>query len=100
MTNKNVLLPQAKVASKELSEGLIKLGAAVEIVPVYQTVEIEPEDVDFGHIDKILFTSGSTVRAFIKKFGKVPPHIKACCLGFPTQAVAKENGIDADILLH
>lgn len=98
--NKKVLLPQAKVASKELPEGLIKLGAKVEIAPVYQTVEIEPEDVDFEHIDKILFTSGSTVRAFVKKFGRVPPHIKACCLGLPTQAVAKENGIDAEILPH
>ena len=98
MKNQNVLLPQAKVASKELPEGLIKLGAKVELVPVYQTVEIEPENIEFEHIDKILFTSGSTVRAFVKKFGKVPPHIKACCLGPPTQAVAKENGIDADIL--
>lgn len=98
MKNKNVLLPQAKVASKELSEGLIELGAKVDVVPVYQTVEMEPEDVDFEHIDKILFTSGSTVRAFVKKFGKVPPHIKACCLGLPTQTVAKENGIDADIM--
>ncbi len=98
MKNKKVLLPQAKVASKELPEGLVKLGATVEIVPVYQTVEMEPEDVDFEHIDKILFTSGSTVRAFVKKFGKVPPHIKACCLSLPTQTIAKENGIDADIL--
>jgi uroporphyrinogen III methyltransferase/synthase len=98
MKNKNILLPQAKVASKELPEGLVKFGAKVDVVPVYQTVEMEPEDVDFEHIDKILFTSGSTVRAFVKKFGKVPPHIKACCLGLPTQTVAKENGIDADIL--
>jgi uroporphyrinogen III methyltransferase/synthase len=96
--NKNVLLPKAKAASKELPEGLIKLGAKVDVVPVYQTIEMEPEDVDFEHIDKILFTSGSTVKAFVKKFGKVPPHIKACCLGLPTQVVAKENGIDADIL--
>jgi len=100
MKNKNVLLPQAKIASKELPEGLIKLGAKVEIVPIYQTVELEPEDVDFEHIDRILFTSGSTVRAFVKKFGKMPPHIKACCLGLPTQTIAKENGIDADILPH
>lgn len=98
--NKKVLLPQAKVASRELPEGLIKLGAKVEVAPVYQTVEMEPDDIDFEHIDKILFTSGSTVRAFVKKFGKVPPHIKACCLGLPTQAIAKENGIDADILPH
>jgi uroporphyrinogen III methyltransferase/synthase len=100
MKNKNVLIPQAKVASKELSEGLVKLGAKVDVVPVYQTVEMEPEDVEFEHIDKILFTSGSAVRAFVKKFGKVPPHIRACCLGIPTQAIAKENGIDAEILPH
>jgi uroporphyrinogen III methyltransferase/synthase len=100
MKNQNVLLPQAKVSSKELPEGLTRLGAKVETVPVYQTVEMVPEDVDFEHIDKILFTSGSTVRAFVKKFGKVPPHIKACCLGLPTQVIAKENGIDADILPH
>ena len=86
------------MVSKELSEDLIKLGAKVELVSVYQTVEIEPDDIEFEHIDKILFTSGSTVRAFVKKFGKVPPHIKACCLGHPTQAIAKKNGIDADIL--
>ena len=100
MKNKQVLLPQAKVASKELPQGLIKLGAKVETIPVYQTVEMEPEDVDFEHIDKILFTSGSTVKAFVKKFGKVPPHIKACCLGLPTQTIAKENGIEAEILPH
>ncbi|MHC4425209.1 MAG: uroporphyrinogen-III C-methyltransferase [Planctomycetota bacterium] len=98
MKNKKVLLPQAKVASRELPEGLAALGAAVEEVPVYMTVEIEPAGVDFEHIDQILFTSGSTVRAFAKKFGQVPPHVKAYCLGPPTQEEARKNGIDTEIL--
>ncbi len=96
--NMKVLLPQAKVASGELPEGLTALGAAVEEIAVYETVEIEPADVDLEYIDKILFTSGSTARAFVKKFGQVPAHIKAYCLGEPTQASAKKHGIDAEIL--
>jgi uroporphyrinogen III methyltransferase/synthase len=95
---KKMLLPQAKVASGELSGGLSELGATVEQIAVYQTVEIEPADVDLEHIDKILFTSGSTAQAFVKKFGQVPPHIKAYCLGKPTQASAKKHGIDAEIV--
>lgn len=98
MKNKKVLLPQAIVASRELPEGLVKLGASVEEVAIYMTVDKEPANVDFKYIDKILFTSGSTVRAFVKKFSRVPPHIKAYCLGLPTQTEAKKHGIGAEIL--
>ena len=98
MMNKKVLLPQARAASGELPEGLAALGAAVEDIAVYETVEIEPADVDLSHIDKILFTSGSTAQAFVKKFGQVPAHIKAYCLGEPTQASAKKHGIEAEIV--
>jgi uroporphyrinogen-III synthase len=77
---------------------LIELGAVVEEAPVYQTVEMEPADVDLEHIDQILFTSGSTVRAFTKKFARIPPHIKAYCLGRPTQTEGAKYGIDAEIL--
>jgi uroporphyrinogen III methyltransferase/synthase len=98
MKGKKVLLPKAKVATEELPKGLAELGASVEEIAVYETVEIEPADVDLEHIDKILFTSGSTARAFVKKFSRVPPHIKAYCLGKPTQASAKKHGIDAEIV--
>ncbi|MHC4582529.1 MAG: uroporphyrinogen-III synthase, partial [Planctomycetota bacterium] len=98
IVNKKVLLPQARVSSAELPDGLAKLGAKVDQIAVYETVEIEPADVDLEYIDKILFTSGSTARAFVKKFGQVPAHIKAYCLGKPTQASAKEHGIEAEIV--
>jgi len=98
MKGKKVLWPKAKVASDELPKGLSKLGAAVEEIAVYETVEIEPADVDLEYIDKILFTSGSTARAFVKKFGKVPPHIKAYCLGKPTRESARKHGINAEIV--
>jgi uroporphyrinogen III methyltransferase/synthase len=98
MSGKQVLLPRAKVASRELPDGLTVMGAEVVEVPAYMTVEVEPAGVDFEHIDKILFTSGSTVRAFVKKFGNVPSEVKAYCLGTPTQAEAGKHGISAEIL--
>jgi len=98
MANKKVLLPRAKAASRELPDGLASLGATVEEVPAYMTIEVEPADVDFKYIDQVLFTSDSTVRAFVKKFGRVPPHVKAYCLGAPTQASARKHGIIAEII--
>ncbi len=96
--NKKFLLPQSDIASAELPDGLLDMGAEIEKLTIYKTVEIAPPDVDFDYIDQILFTSGSTVRAFVKKFGPPPPHIKVYALGPPTQAEAKKHKIDAEVL--
>ena len=60
--------------------------------------ETMPGEIDFDHIDRILFTSGSTIRAFVKRFGSVPTHIKAYCLGLPSLAEAKKHNINAEVL--
>jgi len=98
MKDKKVLLPQPVVASKELPRGLANMQVEIEELPVYQTIEIDPGEIDFDYIDQILFTSGSVVRAFVKRFGKVPSNIKTYCLGLPTLAVAKEHNIDSEVL--
>lgn len=96
--NNKFLLPQSDIASAELPDGLVSMGAEIEKLTIYKTVEIDPPDVDFDYIDRILFTSSSTVRAFVKKFGPPPPHIKVYSLGLPTQAEAKKHNIDAEVL--
>jgi uroporphyrinogen III methyltransferase/synthase len=96
--NKKFLLPQSAIASAELPDGLVDMGAEIEKLTIYKTIEVDPADVDFDHIDQILFTSGSTVRAFIKRFGPPPPHTKVYCLGPPTQGEAKKHNIDAEVL--
>jgi uroporphyrinogen III methyltransferase/synthase len=95
---KRILLPRAEIASRELPDGLVSMGAAVESLPIYKTIEIDPGEIDFDHIDAILFTSSSTIRAFMKKFGSLPPHTKAYCLGLPSLAEAKKHNIDAEVL--
>ncbi len=98
MENKKVLLPQSEIASNQLPNGLLDMAAVIEKVPVYKTVDLEPDSIDFDYIDQILFTSGSTVRAFIKRFGQVPENIKSYCLGKPTLNEAKKHNIDAEII--
>ena len=80
------------------TEGLAGMGADIEKTVVYKTVDIEPADVDFDYIDAIMFTSGSTVRAFVKHFKKVPAGKKVYGLGEPTLAIAKELGIDGELM--
>ena len=98
MKNKKVLLPQSEIASKELPDGLGDMQAIIEKVPVYKTVDLEPGSIDFDYIDQILFTSGSTVRAFVKYFGQVPKNIKSYCLGQPTLNEARKHNINAEII--
>ena len=98
MNGRKVLLPQAEISSKELPDGLRGMNAEIEKVAVYKTVETDPGRIDFGHIDKILFTSGSTVHAFVNRFGKVPEGITVYALGKPTQQAAAKYGIAAEIM--
>jgi len=95
---KKVLLVRPKVGSSMLLDGLADADAAIEEVMVYRNVEIEPEETDFDFIDQILFTSGSTVRAFLKRYSSVPDGIKVYCLGQPTLNEAEKHNISAELL--
>ena len=98
MKNKKVLLPQSQIASDKLSNGLLNIAASTQPITIYNTVELDPGQIDFDYIDQIIFTSSSTVRAFVKNFSLVPPNIKAYCLGPPTSAQAKKLNINAEII--
>ena len=98
MANKQVLFACAKIVSKELPQGLTRMGADVIQIPVYQTIDIDPGEINFDYIDHILFTSASTVRAFIKYYKHLPSTVTALALGEPTQRAAKEAGISAEII--
>jgi uroporphyrinogen III methyltransferase/synthase len=95
---KKVLLVRPKVGSSMLLDGLADTGATIEAVVVYRNVDIEPVETDFDFIDQILFTSGSTIRAFLKFYGSVPDDIKVYCLGQPTLNEAEKHNITAELL--
>jgi uroporphyrinogen III methyltransferase / synthase len=70
MAGKRVLLPRALEARPVLPEELEKMGADVEAVTAYQTIQDRSAagrligDLEAGDVDMVTFTSSSTVRNF------------------------------------
>jgi len=101
------LLPRAEAARDVIPEGLAKLGATVDVVTAYRTVnsgksrsELEPL-INEGKVDVIAFTSPSTVIHFMEIMGKefsLPPQIKIACIGPVTAAAVKKAGLRIDIM--
>jgi len=104
---KRVLLPRAETARDVIPEGLTKLGAEVDVIAVYRTVNSGRDKSELENFirerkaDVITFTSPSTVTNFIKIMGKefvVPPTIKIACIGPVTAAAVKKAGFPVDII--
>ena len=104
---KNILLPRAEIASDVIPEGLLKLGANVDVAVAYRTVssgrdrtEIY-ELTDQGKVDVITFTSPSTAINFLNIMGEdihLPENIKIACIGPVTAAAAEKLGFKVDIM--
>ncbi len=103
----NVLLPRAEIAGNIIPDGLSELGANVDVVTAYRTVN-SGEDVegikelmDNGKIDVITFTSPSTVTNFMDIIGNettIPNHIKIACIGPVTENACRKAGLGVDIM--
>ena len=103
-----VLLPRADIAPKDLSEGLIKLGAKPREVTAYLTKPPE-KSVSArakkllleGQIDIITFTSSSTVTNLIDALGgdrNAAQKARIACIGPVTAAAAQRAGLKVDIV--
>jgi len=106
LQGKNILIPRAAKARDILPEGLRKMGATVDVVTAYQTVnsgrkkEELKELLEAGAVDIITFTSSSTVTNFAEIMGKdfvLPPQVRVACIGPVTAATARKAGFQIDI---
>ena len=104
---KKILFPRAEEGRDVLPEGLEKMGASVELVPVYRTIRPEGKDAGLkaileGGVDVVTFTSGSTVRNFLSILGDGNKHlldgVKIACISEVTAQTAMSLGIQTDIL--
>lgn len=91
---KRIFLPRSDIADKGLTENLKKLGAIVYPCVAYRNVMPEnlPE-LDLsgsGGFDEIIFSSPSTVKNFIKKYGNPPKRIKIKTIGPVTRKEAQK----------
>ncbi|MGD8377628.1 MAG: uroporphyrinogen-III synthase [Acidobacteriota bacterium] len=101
-----VLIPRALEAREVLPDGLRKLGARVDVVPVYRTVVPEGSAerlagaLDAG-VDCVTFTSSSTVRNLLQLLPDGDPGpldgVAIACIGPITADTARGTGLRVDI---
>jgi uroporphyrinogen III methyltransferase/synthase len=103
-----MLLARAQIARDVLPEGLVRLGAQVNVAPVYKTGlphEIPPEAeaaLQEGRVDILTFTSSATVHNFAQLLGKerfqsLAAGAVVASIGPITSATLKEYGLTPQI---
>ncbi|MFZ5451523.1 MAG: uroporphyrinogen-III C-methyltransferase [Thermodesulfobacteriota bacterium] len=103
-----ILLARAQVAREVLPQGLARLGAQVNVIPVYQARPpggIPPEaEAAFqqGRVDILTFTSSATVHNFIRllgpeRFQALAQKATVAAIGPITGATLQEYGITPEI---
>jgi len=107
ITGNRILLPRAEAARDVIPDGLAKLGAKVDVVTAYRTVnsgknrsELE-ELIKERKVDVITFTSPSTVTHFMEIMGRefvLPSQVRVACIGPVTAAAVRNAGMKIDIL--
>ncbi|MEE8471441.1 MAG: uroporphyrinogen-III C-methyltransferase [Dehalococcoidia bacterium] len=107
LQSKRVLLPRAEKARPELVEGLRSLGARVDEIPVYRTVQPAQTSSQGkrllmnGEVDITTFTSSSTVHNLVSSLGKnwqVVNNTVVACIGPVTADTATAAGLRVDVM--
>ncbi len=96
-----LLIPRARIGSRELTRELDAAGLVYDDIPVYDTQYAAPGAVDVGGLLAereglyAAFTSASTVRGFAAMAGGADrSRVKAVCIGEQTAAEAARLGME------
>ena len=82
-----VLIPRSNLALDIIPDGLRSLGFTVQALTVYNNVyPRHVRRVNLDNIQRVVFTSPSTIDNFIKTYGCLPPHIEYVTRGSITAA--------------
>lgn len=109
VNGKRMLLPRAKEARPILPLELKRMGATVDEVTTYQTIQTTVERTDLidrlqsGRIDMVTFTSSSTVRNFKALLPEASAAalmqpVAVACIGPITAETAESLGFSTDIV--
>lgn len=103
LAGRRILLPRADVARAVLPEQLRALGATVDEVAAYTTVQdgADAERVrglfQRGEVDVVTFTASSTVRNFVDLVGADVGRAAVASIGPITSGTARELGLAVDV---
>ena len=105
VSGRRILLPRAREAREVLPERWRAAGAAVDVLPVYETIP-DPEGASrlreclaSDTVDVITFTAASTVRSLVRSLGTSSfGRAQVVCIGPITAAAATELGVRVDVV--
>lgn len=87
-----IFYPRSSLARKNLENFMIQQGIRHQICDLYTTVFQKPDPLpDLAQFDEIIFTSPSTVKAFLAVFGSIPRDKKLTCIGSITVEELKKG---------
>lgn len=95
---KRILYPRSSLPNPFLKTQLEEKGAVVHEFAVYENVKPSKRETDFSDVDKILFTSPSTVRNFLQDYGPIPGQWTILCKGPLTRQALREAGYESEVL--
>ncbi len=86
LPSQRILLPRSDKGLKALSDGLQVQGHVVKDIPVYTNrPNPDAQPIDLNKVDKVVFTSPSTVEAFKQLYGdNIPKHLLLIAKGDTT----------------
>jgi len=91
LKDKRIFLPHSDLSDKGLTNGLKAQGAKVVSCIGYKNVMPDYlPDLDLNSFVEIKFSSPSSVRNFVKRYGFIPKKVKVSCIGEVTRKEAKQ----------
>ena len=87
-----ILYPRSSIARPLLGNYLLEAGIRHITCDLYETIFLKPDPLPhLTDFDEIVFTSPSTVKAFMAVFGAIPQHLKLTCIGPITEETLKKS---------
>ncbi|MBP5134470.1 MAG: uroporphyrinogen-III C-methyltransferase, partial [Paludibacteraceae bacterium] len=85
-SGRKVLFPRSDLGLDIIPDGLCKMGFQVTVVTVYQNVLPQKvRRVNLQNIQRVVFTSPSTINNFVRIYGGLPKHIEYVTRGAVTK---------------
>jgi len=100
LKGRKIIFPRSSLVNPYLEQQLIKAGAKVQKVIVYENSKPEKREWPTGKIDQVIFTSPSTVRNFLEDYGNIPKDWQIMAKGLPTQNALAAAGYKSEILVR
>jgi len=97
---KKILFPRSALPNPYLRNELVKYGAVVEELVIYENRKPAKANYPFQRIGKIFFTSPSTVNNFLSDYGIIPQEWQILCKGSVTREALKKAGYESEVFVY